>query len=169
MWDKRSGDNNPMRKRIMGRKGADPGGQSNAGWLDLEKLATVEVSSEHPDFPIEGALTREDGPGWRASQTGEQQIRIIFDTPRSVHRIQLRFHDAASERTQEFSLRWSPAGRTESTEIVRQQWTFSPEGSITEAEDYAVSLENLSVLELTIVPDTSRREVIASLAALRVI
>jgi uncharacterized protein (DUF736 family) len=123
-------------------------------------LASIAVGAEHPDFPIEGALTREDGPGWRASQTGEQQIRIIFDTPLWVHRIQLRFHDAASERTQEFSLRWSPVGGTESTEIVRQQWTFSPEGSITEAEDYAVNLENLSALELAIVPDFSFRNLI---------
>jgi hypothetical protein len=157
-----------MRKRIVGRKGAEPDGPSNAGWLGLEQLATVEVSSEHPDFPIDGALTCDDGPGWRASQTGDQEIRIIFDTPLWVHHIQLRFHEAVSERTQEFSLRWSPAGGKVSTEIVRQQWNFSPEGSITETEDYLVNLENLSVLELAIVPDISRREVTASLATLRV-
>jgi hypothetical protein len=58
-------------------------------------------------------------PGWRASQTGDQEIRIIFDTPLWVRHIQLRFQEAVSERTQEFSLRWSPAGGKVSNEIVR--------------------------------------------------
>jgi hypothetical protein len=155
-----------MRKRIVGRNDAEPD-SPNACWLGLEQITTVEVSSEHPDFPIEGALTGDDTRGWRASQTGEQEIRIIFDTPIWIHRIQLRFHEKVTERTQEFSLRWSPAGGKVTTEIVRQRWNFSPEGSTTETEDYAVNLENLSVLELAIVPDVSRREVIASLASLR--
>lgn len=157
-----------MRKRIAGLKRAEPDGPSNAGWLSLEDLATVEVSSEDPDFPIEGALAFDDAPGWRASQTGEQKIRIIFDTPLWVQHIQVSFHEAVSERTQEFFLRWSPAGGKVSNEIIRQRWNFSPEGSTTETEDYSVNLENLSVLELAIVPDISRREVIASLATLRV-
>lgn len=156
-----------MRKRIMGRKDAEPQDPSDSGWLGLEQLATVEVSSEHPDYPIEGALTPGDSRGWRASQTGNQEIRIIFDTPLRVHEIQLRFHEPVCERTQEFFLRWSPAGSQVTTEIVRQQWNFTPDGSTTEAEDYLVNLENLSVLELAIVPDISRREVTASLATLR--
>jgi hypothetical protein len=162
------GDNYPMRKRIVRRKGAGPHGPSNPGWLGLEQLATVEVSSEDPDFPIEGALTGDDGPGWRASQTGDQEIRIIFDTPLRVRHIQLRFHEAVFERTQEFSLHWSPAGCEVRTEIVRQRWNFSPGGSTTETEDYLVNLDNLSVLELSMVPDVNRRDVIASLASWRI-
>ncbi len=77
------------------------------GWLDLEQIATVEVTSEDPSFPIESALVSDEGPGWRASHGGEQQIRIIFDQPVSVHRIELRFHETGCERTQEFVLRWS--------------------------------------------------------------
>jgi outer membrane receptor protein involved in Fe transport len=37
-------------------------------------------------------------------------------------------------------------------EIVRQQWNFSPAGSTTEIEDYAVDLDGVSVLELAIQP-----------------
>jgi hypothetical protein len=36
---------------------------------------------------------------------------------------------------------------------VTQQWNFSPAGSTTEVEDYAVSLQGVSALELAIQPD----------------
>ena len=69
------------------------GGQSEKGWLDLEQIATVEVTSEDPNFPIESAFGSDDGPGWRASQGGEQLIRVIFDQPVSVRRMELRFDE----------------------------------------------------------------------------
>jgi hypothetical protein len=150
-----------MRKRIVDRNAA---AESNSGWRDLTQIATVEVSSEDPHFPIESVFTG-SGPGWRASKTGEQQIRLIFDEPVSVRRIQLRFDEPAIERTQEFSLRWSSAQGGPSAEIVRQQWNFSPHGSNTELEDYTVDLASLSVLELVIRPDISGRETVATLAA----
>ena len=81
-----------MWKRILGPYHAQQGDQSDKGWFDLEQIATVEVTSEDPSFPIEYAFGSNDGPGWRASQGGEQQIRIIFDKPVSMHRIELRFH-----------------------------------------------------------------------------
>ncbi|MCU1260675.1 MAG: carbohydrate-binding protein, partial [Bryobacterales bacterium] len=108
-----------MRKRIGAPHDAQQGDQSDEGWLDLEQIATVEVTSEDPRFPIEYAFGSNDGPGWRASQSGEQQIRIIFDKPVSVHRIELRFHEADCERTQEFILRWSSESGGPATEIVR--------------------------------------------------
>jgi hypothetical protein len=48
---------------------------------------------------------------------------------------------------------------------VRQQWNFSPDGSVTEVEDYTVDLLNLPELDFVIRPDISRNEAIASLAA----
>ena len=156
-----------MRKRIVGPHHARQGDQSDNGWLDLEQIATVEVTSEDPSFPIEYAFGSNDGPGWRASQGGEQQIRIIFDKPVSLHRIELRFHEADCERTQEFSLRWSSESGGSATEIVRQQWNFSPTGSTTEIEHYVVDLDTVSVLELAIRPDLRRPEAVASLASLR--
>jgi hypothetical protein len=152
-----------MRKRIVDKHPAPATADSQAGWKDLGQIATVEVTSEDSRFPIESVFTG-GGLGWRAGQTGEQQIRLIFDEPVSVRRIQLRFEEQEAERTQEFALRWS-AAQGASTEIVRQQWNFSPEGSKTEVEDYVVDLESVSVLELTICPDTSKGEAIASLAA----
>ena len=157
-----------MRKRILGTHRAVAGGESEQGWLDLEEIATVELTSEHPDFPIESALGFRVGPGWRASQKGAQQIQIIFDEPASLHRIQLRFHETECERTQEFTIRWSSAAGGPTREIVRQQWNFSPAGSTMEIEDYVVELEAVAVLELTIQPDLGRQEAVATLVSWRV-
>ena len=158
-----------MRKRVKGRDHARPRGESDQGWLDLEKISTVEVTSEQPGFPIESALVpSEDGQGWRAAEGGEQQIRILFDEPVSLHRIQLRFQEAESERTQEFTLRWSAAAGGAAIEIVRQQWNFSPAGATTEVEDYTVDLNAVSALELSIRPDLRRQEAVATLASWRV-
>ena len=156
-----------MRKRIVGQHDVQSGSKSNQGWLALEQIATVEVTSEDPSFPIEGAFRSSEGPGWRASEPGEQRIRIIFDHPVSLHRIELRFHEADLERTQEFTLRWSPATGAPSIEIVRQQWNFSPAGATEEIEQYMVYLEAVSVLELAIRPDLNRPEAVASLASCR--
>ena len=156
-----------MRKRIVAPHDSQQGGQSDKGWLDLEQIATVEVTSEDPSFPIEYALGSNDGPGWRASQGGAQQIRIIFDEPVSLHRMELRFNEADCERTQEFILRWSSESGGSATEIVRQQWNFSPTGSTTEVELYVVDLDAVSVLELAIRPDLRRSEAVASLASWR--
>ena len=127
----------------------------------------MEVTSEDASFPIESVFGSKDGPGWRASQPGEQQIRIIFDQPVSLHRMQLRFDEANSERTQEFVLRWSSATGGSATEIVRQQWNFSPAGSTTEIEHYVVDLDAVSVLELAIDPDLRGLGAVATLASWR--
>lgn len=156
-----------MRKRIVGSHRAEAGGESEQGWLDLDQIATVELTSEHPGFPVESALGSGVGPGWRASQKGTQQIRIIFDEPASLNRIRLRFEEVECERTQEFTIRWSSAAGGPSREILRQQWNFSPAGSTTEIEDFVVELEAVSVLELTIEPDLSRREAVATLVSWR--
>jgi len=157
-----------MRKRLVGPNHARQQSEPDKHWLDIEQLATVEITSEDPGFPIESTFGFDDGAGWRASECGEQQIRIIFDKPVSVHRLHLRFHEPDCERTQEFVLRWSSDSRASAMEIVRQQWNFSPTGSTTEIEHYVVNLDHVSVLELAIRPDLRRPEAVATLASWRV-
>ena len=82
-----------------------------------------------------------------------------------MRRVQLRFDEPAIERTQEFVLSWSTAKGGPSTEIIRQQWNFSPNGSITEIENHDVELRDLCVIELAVRPDISRDEDVASLSA----
>jgi hypothetical protein len=122
-------------------------------WRDLERIARVEISSEDEKFPIEHALGRKETTGWRAATTGPQLIRLHFDEPLTIKRLQLHFVDKTSERSQEFAL-FAGAG-TELKEIVRQQWTFSPGGSTEEIEDYAETLSGITTLELRIDPDRS--------------
>jgi hypothetical protein len=153
-----------MQKRIINSANVHPDRRSEQ-WLELDDLAEVEVTSEDPNFPIESALGSRKGPGWRAADRGEQIIRIIFDKPRPLHRIKLEFSETEVERTQEFSLQWSSAPGGPFREIVRQQWTFSPRGSTSEAEDYQVNLDSVSALELDIKPDIMPLNAVASLAA----
>lgn len=138
------------------------------GWLDLQSLARVELTSEDAANPIEAALVPGAGLGWRAAQAGEQTIRLLFDELPRVTRIQLLFHEDQQARTQEFVLRWSPDGGQSYREIVRQQYNFSPPSVTREFEDYAVDLAGVTALELRIVPDISGGDARASVAQLRI-
>jgi hypothetical protein len=143
-----------MRKKILDASAAavDVAPRSD-DWLDVPQIAAVEMSSEDPLFPVESVFQGQEGIGWRADQDGEQLLRLIFKEPVRLHHVQLQFVEKEHERTQEFSIRWSSAQGAPLQEIVRQQWTFSPAGSTSEIEDYAVSLENVAVVELFIRPD----------------
>ena len=156
-----------MRKRIIG-PGPGEVAAAEPGWLDLEHLAQVEITSEDIDHPIESALIQGMGSGWRAAQPGEQTIRLRFDEPLRLKRIRLLFQEDEQERTQEFVLRWSSDGGQSYREIVRQQYNFSAPEAAREVEDYEVDLDGVMALELKIVPDISRGRARASLAELNV-
>lgn len=136
-------------------------------WIDVDRIASVEVLSEESDYPIESALLLEGERGWRAANPGMQTIRLVFDEPQTLRRILVVFEDTENSRTQEFVLRWSPDIQYSSREIVRQQWNFSQPDAVRETEDYAVELSEVKVLELVIVPDKSGGEVRATLVSLR--
>jgi hypothetical protein len=135
-------------------------------WLDLVNHAAVEVTSEEPGYPIESALEGK-GPGWRAGSSGTQIVRLLFDTPYQLKHISLVFEDVENTRTQEFVLRWSSSRDGFFREIVRQQWNFSPSGSVREIENYVVELSDVSMLELMIVPDKNYGDARASIHSFR--
>ena len=155
-----------MQKRTI-NSGSEAVSRSGDAWLDLERLAQVEITSESAEHPIESALVPDRGPGWRAAQPGKQTIRLIFDQPVSLGRILLRFDEEKQGRTQEFVLRWLLEGQQSPREIVRQQFTFSPPATNQEIEDYRVKLNGVTALELEIVPDISGGGASASLAQMR--
>src|SRR6202000_1436661 len=95
-------------------------------WRDLERIARVEISSEDEQFPIEQALGKKGTTGWRAAGTGPQLIRLHFDEPLNIKRLQVHFVDKTAERSQEFAV-YAGSG-TELKEVVRQPWSFSPNG-----------------------------------------
>lgn len=137
------------------------------GWLDIERTAVVEVTSEDKNFPVELAFTSGDTRGWRAEAPGNQTIRLVFDQPQRLKCIYLVFEESETRRTQEFVLRWSPNGDTSLKEIVRQQWNFSPPESTREVEEYQVDLANVTLLELIIKPNIGGGVARASLKNLR--
>ena len=151
-----------MRKQTI-NSGSEAVSRSGDVWLDLERLAQVEITSESAEHPIEYALI----PGWRAAQPGKQTIRLIFDQPLAIGHILLRFDEKEQGRTQEFVLRWLPEGQQSTREIVRQQYTFSPPATNQELEDYRVKLNGVTAVELEIVPDISGGGAYASLAEMR--
>lgn len=155
-----------MRKRFI-----DPVQQASvppqADWLNVEGLAEVEITSEDAAHPVESALLPGRASGWRAARPGTQTIRLRFASPQRLRRIWLHFVESHSERTQEYVLRWSPDGGRSFRDIVRQQWNFSPQGATSETEDHHVELPAVTVLELSIIPDTSGGNAFASLAQLR--
>ena len=155
-----------MRKRIINPV-QKQNVNSDQDWLDIEKLAVAEVSSEVDDCPIEFALLPGNDSGWRASTPGKQMIRLLFDNPQRLQLIRLNFEELAIERTQEYILRWSQDGGHSYREIMRQQWNFSPEGATSEIEDYQVELPAVTILELIINPDISGKNVFASLKELQ--
>ena len=157
-----------MRKRII-ETGAAPLSDSHEDgeWLDLEKIAVIEVTSEEPSHPIESALIPQRSDGWRASAPGEQIIRLLFDTPQALRRVHLIFAESNCERQQEFTISWSRGQNHPVREIVRQQYHFSVNGSAREIEDYRVELKDVGLLELKIIPDRSGGPAPATLACLR--
>ena len=122
-------------------------------WRDLERIARVEISSEDEQFPIEHALGKKETTGWRAAVTGPQLIRLHFDEPLNIKHLRVHFIDKTAERSQEFAV-YAGSGN-ELNEVVRQQWSFSPNGSTEEIEDYTVNLSGITTLELRIDPDRS--------------
>jgi len=155
-----------MRKRII-----DPVQQKTASlegdWLNVEGLAEVEITSEDAAHPIEAALVSGHASGWRAAGPGKQTIRLLFAQPQRIRRIWLNFVEPQRERMQEYVLRWSADGGQSFREIVRQQWNFSPQGAPSQTEDHHVELPAVTVLELSIIPDTSGGSAVASLDQLR--
>ena len=137
-------------------------------WLHLEGLAEVEVTSEALAYPVERALLPEPSAGWRAGGPGPQTIRLHFRPPQRLTKIWLNFFETERERTQEYTLRWSPDYGESFRDIVRQQWNFSPQGSTREIEDHVVNLPSVTVLELKIIPDIRiGTKAVASLAQWR--
>ena len=140
---------------------------SEHDWLELERVARVEVSSEAEGYPVEGALLEVGQRGWRASEPGIQAIRLLFDYPQTIRVVRVVFKEEESARTQEFVLRWLPKGTGAWKDVVRQQWNFSPPQTAIECEEYKVELPSADGLEISICPDISGGDTRASLESLQ--
>ena len=143
-----------MRKTILTAPLAQPGDLPLETWLDLARIARVEVTSEDPSFPVEHALAMETTRGWRAGSPGPQVLRLHFDVPQDLDRIHLNCIDRIVEGTQEVAI-YAATATMPLHELRRQQWTFSPGCSTEEIEDFTLHLPAVTMLELRIDPDRS--------------
>src|SRR4030095_10555124 len=71
------GRKTPMRKRVIGTAPVETE-PSEHGWLDLEELAQVEVTSEDAAYPIEAAFAPEEESCWRAPEPGRPSLRLLI-------------------------------------------------------------------------------------------
>jgi len=136
----------------------------SSSWLDVKNLARLEATSEDSRFPIESAFD-EDGQGWRAVEVGEQAIKLVFDEPQRIQRIRLCFIEPDTERTQQFTLKWSTDSAAALRPLVEKQWNFSPTESSVQIEDYEVDLNGVRMLQLIVSPEIKRLPAVATLVS----
>ena len=157
-----------MRKTLINQFTKNNAVLSDLTYLDVERLAQVEISSECQEHPIELALIEGSKSGWQAACSGEQTIRLIFDEPQVIKHLFLLFDEQEMSRTQEFVLLWRMDKDDFFREILRQQYNFSPPQTAREIESIAVDLKQVKALELRIIPDISGGEALAKLTQLRI-
>jgi len=131
-------------------RAAEPGDK------DIAALATVGVTSEAADYPIDNAFDSHGGPGgsrWVAGTPGPQRLLLAFDAPQPLRLLRLEVEERDVSRTQEIQVAISrDEGQTYQT-LVRQEYTFSPPGTTFEREVWSIPVEGVTHLQLVITPD----------------
>ena len=156
-----------LRKQIVPRRSGES--LSLEGEISIPDVATVQVTSEEAEHPIENAFDHGRGPGgtrWIAAGPGEQTITLLFDRPQTIRKIGVEIEEVAVSRTQELSLSVSSDGGRTYRELVRQEFNFSPPGTSFERELWSVSAEAVTHLRLEIKPDKGGRVGRATLTSL---
>jgi hypothetical protein len=129
---------------------------SRPGVIDVAAVATVLVTSEDAEHPVDQAFDGLSGPGstrWVAGESGEQSVILAFDAPQTIHRVAFEVEEVEVARTQELDLSISCDGGQTYRELVRQEYNFSPPGTTYEREDWTFSAEGVTHLRLRIKPD----------------
>jgi hypothetical protein len=143
---------------------ANRGGAANAPfveWLDLDAVADVTITARGERLARVRSM-------WSADCPGEQMIEIRFHHPTAIRRLRVIATEAEASRTQEMTV-WASLNRGERhREVLRQQFTFSPDGATEEIEEYVFDLDDVSALQLHIVPSVDGRLATAHIRELRV-
>ena len=136
---------------------------------DITTIATVLVTSEDPDHPIDHVFDGQRGPGasrWIAAQSGEQRVILAFDAPQTIQKLRVEIDEPDVNRTQEMDVSISTDGGQTYRELLRQEYTFSPPGTSHEHEQWTVNAGGVSHLQLRIKPDKGGRACRATLTSL---
>lgn len=158
-----------MRKKIIRKQEAALPSAPVREKLDIAGIATVLLTSESPEFPIENAFDEQTGPGgtrWIAPDPGDQVLILQFDMPQTIHEILLEAEDLEVSRTQVWELSLSSDGGRSYREIVRQEYNFSPPGTTFEREIWSVPAKGVTHLRVGIKPDKAGKPCHATLISL---
>jgi hypothetical protein len=123
---------------------------------DIAALATVWVTSEAADHPIDNAFDSHRGPGgsrWVAGAPGPQRLLLAFDAPQTLRMLRLEIEERDVSRTQELHVAISRDGGQAYQTLLRQEYTFSQPGTTFEHEEWAIPVEGVTHLQLVITPD----------------
>jgi hypothetical protein len=147
-----------LRKQIVAKPSRGP--VPLPGEIQIADVATVQVTSEQADHPIDHAFDQSRGPGgsrWVADAPGEQSVILVFDRPQIIRQIGLEVEERAVSRTQELAVSVSSDGGRTYRELVRQEFNFSPPDTSFERELWSVSAGAVTHLRLQIKPDKGGR------------
>jgi hypothetical protein len=136
---------------------------------DVAALATVFVTSEDPNHPIDDVFDDHRGPGgsrWIAERPGEQTLILAFDTPQTLRKVLVEIEETDVSRTQELDVSVSDDGGQSYRELVRQEYNFSPPGTTLEREEWSIRAEGISHIRLRIKPDKGGKSCRATLTTL---
>jgi hypothetical protein len=142
------------------------------GEINVVTAATVLVTSEDPEHPVDHAFDSHRGLGgtrWIAGEPGEQTLIVAFDAPEAVGRVILEVEEPEVVRTQELQLAISSDGGRTYRDVLRQEYNFSPPGTTFEREDWAVSAAGATHLRLQVKPDKGDKPCRATLTSLVVL
>jgi hypothetical protein len=156
-----------LRKQILTEP--SPRSASHSGEKDIAALATVLVTSETPDDPIDHAFDTQRGPGgsrWVAGEAGDQTLIVAFDMPQAIHRIGLEIEERDVSRVQELEVALSYDGGSTYHQVRRQEYTFSPSGATFEREEWDVAADGVTHVRLWIRPDKGGGPCRATLSSL---
>lgn len=129
-------------------------------WLDLDAVAEVTIVAG-------GQRVARVRDVWSADCSGEQTIEVRFPEPIALSRLRLVSSELEQSRTQEMTVWASLHGGEQHREVLRQQFTFSPNGATKEVEEYALQLGAVSAIQLRIVPSIDGRPAVARVNELR--
>ena len=103
-------------------------GVPQSGEKDIEAIATVLVTSEATDAPIDRVFDRRRGRGgsrWVAAMPGEQRLILAFDTPQTIRAISLEGEEPEVSRTQVLHVSVSCDGGQTYQELRGQEYSLA--------------------------------------------
>jgi hypothetical protein len=156
-----------LRKHLLTAQPLASGSQSGA--KEIAAIAAVWVTSEAAEAPIDHVFDQHGGPGgsrWVAAGPGEQRLILAFDTPQTLRTISLEVEEPEVSRTQVLLLSVSCDGGQTYQELRRQEYTFGPPGTTFEREEWGVTVEGATHLQLVITPDKGGAPCWATLTSL---